>query len=244
MLSPIRIPGLFITGTDTGVGKTMIAGGIADWFRRRGAGVGVCKPVATGCASRREGLVSEDAELLAYWADTRFPLEMVCPCRYAEPLAPAVAAARADVPLDWSAIERSLSEMSRSSDVMIVEGVGGILVPMDERYGVLDMAGWLRLPALVVARPGLGTINHTLLTIAALLSRNVPIAGVVINRYPGENATIAEEINPDEIRRIGRVPILSIVPDEPFHPPTLPAGVVAALATTDWSSVVARVFNP
>src|SRR5579864_984896 len=100
MLQPIRIPGLFVTGTDTGVGKTVVAGAIAQWFARRGAAVAVCKPMATGCVRRREGLVSEDAEFLASAADSRHPLDLICPQRYAEPLAPAVAAERAGQPVD------------------------------------------------------------------------------------------------------------------------------------------------
>src|SRR5688500_4660143 len=95
LLRPVDIPGLLITGTDTGVGKTLVAAAVGDWFRRRGRRVGVCKPCATGCARRREGLVSEDAEFLAHHADARFPLDVICPQRYAEPLAPAVAAERA-----------------------------------------------------------------------------------------------------------------------------------------------------
>src|SRR3954468_7416084 len=151
MLSPLPLPGLFVSGTDTGVGKTWIAGAIADWFRRRGANVAVLKPVATGCVHRREGLVSEDAELLAACADARFPLDLICPQRYAEPLAPAVAAERAKQPLDWEAVARSIRLRAAGADVMIVEGVGGVMVPMDDRHSVLDMAGWLRLPAVVVA---------------------------------------------------------------------------------------------
>ena len=107
MLSPVPIPGLFITATDTNVGKTVIAGAIADHFRRRGSRVAVCKIAATGCAHRREGLVSEDAEYLAHCADASFPLDVICPQRYAEPLAPAIAAQRIGQPLDWSAIDRS-----------------------------------------------------------------------------------------------------------------------------------------
>src|SRR3712207_5444434 len=121
MLSPIPLPGLLVTGTDTGVGKTVVAAAIADWFRRRGSRVAVLKPAATGCVRRREGLVSEDAEFLAHHADARHPLHVVCPVRYAEPLAPAVAAERADEPLDWEAVGRSAREMSRDADVMIVE---------------------------------------------------------------------------------------------------------------------------
>jgi len=181
LLNPITIPGLFITGTDTGVGKTVIAGAIADWFRRRRFRVAVSKFVATGCEKRREGLVSEDAEFLAHCADASFPLDVICPQCYAESLAPAVAAERADQPLDWTAIQRSLTNMSAASDVIIVEGVGGILVPLDTKKTVLDVAIELRLPTIIVARPVLGTINHTLVTIDCLRRANVALAFFLIN---------------------------------------------------------------
>jgi len=238
MLKSIGIPGVFVTGTDTGVGKTVVAGGIASWFRARNYGVGVCKPVATGCDRRREGLVSEDAEFLASCADTRHPLDVVCPQRYVEPLAPAVAAERAGQPLDWAAIERSLRVMSRDADVMIVEGVGGIMVPLGERHTTLDLAAWLGLPAIIVARPGLGTINHTLLTAAALREGGVNVAGVVINRYPADTPGVAEETNPRAIERYGGVSILGIVPDDPGvgdPPRALTPDVLAALEPIDWA---------
>ncbi len=238
MLPPIPIPSLFITGTDTGVGKTLIAGAIADWFRRRRARVAVLKPAATGCVHRREGLVSEDAEFLAACADARFPLDLICPQRYAEPLAPSVAAQRAKQPLDWDAISRSIRLMSAESDVMIVEGVGGVLVPMDEKHTVLDMIRWLKGPAVVVARPNLGTINHTLLTLATLRSASAEVAGVVINRYRADGATVAEETNPRMIERWGKTRILATVPESPIHGATLPADVVAAVDAVDWSQFV------
>src|SRR5882672_4803106 len=103
MIHPISIPGLFVTAIDTEVGKTVVAGAIANYFLRQGARIAVSKPVATGCVSRREGLVSEDAEFLASCADARFPLDLICPQRYKEPLAPAVAADRAGQPIDWEA---------------------------------------------------------------------------------------------------------------------------------------------
>src|SRR5438477_5591766 len=134
MLTRLTIPALFVTGTDTNVGKTLVAGAIAQHLRLTGLRVAVCKPVATGCIHRREGLVSEDAEFLAHCADARHPLDLICPQRFAEPLAPAIAAERAGVSLDWTEIQRSLTQMSRSSDVMIVEGVGGIRVPMDAKH--------------------------------------------------------------------------------------------------------------
>src|SRR5579864_7835318 len=181
MLERVQIPGLLVTGTDTGVGKTLVGGAIADWFRRQKFRVAVSKPVATGCVHRREGLVSEDAEWLAHCADAPFPLHIICPQCFAEPLAPAVAAQRAGRPLDWDMIQRSITQMARGSDVMIVEGIGGLMVPMDSKHTFRDVARWLQLPAVIVARPGLGTINHTLLTVETLRQAGVKVAGVVVN---------------------------------------------------------------
>jgi dethiobiotin synthetase len=237
MLGRPTIPGLFITGTDTEIGKTVVAGAIADWFRRRRFRVGVCKPIATGCVRRREGLVSEDAEFLAHCADAPGPLDLICPQRYAEPLAPAIAAERAGRPLDWTSIDKALGEICDVSDVLIVEGIGGLMVPLDAGHTVLDMARWLSLPAVIVARANLGTINHTLLTLGALRAAKVPIAGVTINRYPPDNATIAEETNPRAIEKWGRTPLLTIVPEEKFERPYLPPGIVAAVARVDWEQL-------
>jgi len=234
MLHPIPIPAIVVTGTDTGVGKTLVAGAIGRWFRVRGFRVSVLKPCATGCVRRREGLVSEDAEFLAHCANARFPLDLICPQRYAEPLAPAVAAERAGQPLDWEAINRSIAIMAADSDVMIVEGVGGVMVPMDPRHTFRDIAVWLGAPAVVVARPALGTINHTLLTVESLRLANVSVSGVVINRYPAENASIAEESNPRAIEKWGKVPVLCVVPDEKIAGLELPPGIVSAIDTVDW----------
>lgn len=229
VITPFTTPGLFVTGTDTDVGKTMIACGIASVLRQQGVRVGVCKPVATGCERRREGLVSDDAELLAHAADSQFPLSVICPQCYAEPLAPAVAAERAGQPIEWLAVERSLRTIAEGSDVTIVEGVGGTRVPIDVGVTVIDLAARLALPAVVVARATLGTISHTLLTIDSLRSAGLEVTGVVINRYRADSASAAEETNADAIARWGEVPILAIVPDEPWNKPHVPAGVIAAL---------------
>lgn len=225
-----------MTGTDTGVGKTVIAGAIANWFHRRHKKVAVCKLAATGCVRRREGLVSEDAEFLAVCSSSRHPLDMIAPQRYADPLAPAVAAERAKRPLDWFMINNSIRLMSQGSDVMVVEGVGGVMVPMDDKTIVLDAIVALGTPAVVVARAGLGTINHTLLTVKALRGAGVKVAGVVVNQYPTDLAGIAEESNPKAIQRWGDVPVLCIVPNEPVEDAKLPAGVTAAIETVDWQA--------
>jgi dethiobiotin synthetase len=240
LLSAIPIPGLFITGTDTDVGKTVIAGAIADWFRRCHLRVAVCKPLATGCEHRREGLVSTDAERLAYCADARFPLDVIAPQRWAEPLAPAVAAERAGQPVDWESVARSLRLMSAESDVMVVEGIGGLLTPVDAKHTVCDLIGWLKLPVVIVARASLGTINHTLLTLSALRESGATIAGVVVNQYPADGATVAEETNPRAIERWGKTSVLCVAPAERFEPPKIPPGIQAAIDRVDWGRIARR----
>lgn len=239
MLSKIHLPGLFITATDTNVGKTLITAALADWFRRHRRRAGVCKPAATGCVKRREGLVSEDAEFIAHYADTPLPLDIVCPQRYVEPLAPAISAQRAKQPLDWAQIDRALAAISAQSDLMLIEGIGGVMVPMDDRHTVLDMIGWLGLPVLIVTRPDLGTINHTLLTVQTLRSIGAKIAGIIINRYPADGATTAQETNPKVLEKWSKLPILTLVPDttEPLLP-TLPADITAAIDRVDWPALL------
>ncbi len=243
-LARLKIPGLVVTGTDTGVGKTLVAAAIALALRHRGLRVAVLKPAATGCVRQREGLVSEDAEFLAHCADASHPLDLICPQRFAEPLAPAVAAERAGQKFDWEAIERSIRLMTPQSDVMVIEGVGGLLTPMDREHTFADLVKWLGVPAVVVARAGLGTINHTLLTLEALRARRIEIAGVVINRYPPERASAAEETNPRAIEKWGKTSVLTIVPEaqvkrrgEAIVPP-LPGDVLEAMARVDWRSLM------
>ena len=207
--------GLFITGTDTGVGKTVVAGAIAAMLREQGADVGVMKPVATGCRRRREGLVSEDAEFLAKAADVLDPLEDIAPICLAEPLAPTVAAARAGIEIDLAPMWRAWRRLRKAHDVMLVEGIGGALCPVTPNRSVADLAQTFRLPVLVVARPGLGTINHTVMTVEALQARGLQVAGVVINRYNHDTEDVAELTSPDEIQRITGVAVVGLVPDDP-----------------------------
>jgi len=206
--------GYFITGTDTGVGKTVVTAAIAQVLRDRGTDVGVMKPVASGCARRREGLVSLDAEFLAKAADAPEPLEVIAPIRLAEPLAPTVAAVRAgrEIDLDpmWTAWER----LRRRHEVMLVEGIGGALCPVTPRQSVADLARRFNLPVLIVARPGLGSINHTAMTAEVLRRRRLAVAGIIINRYDRDTENVADLTNPDEIQRVTGVPILGLVPED------------------------------
>jgi len=206
------IKGIFITGTDTGVGKTYVASGIAASLRAQGVNVGVMKPAETGCRIRSGDLVPADALRLAKAAGAHDPLTLINPYRFHKPLAPSVAAE-----LEWRKIKASrimnaYRALVRRHDFMIIEGAGGIMVPLSGNYLNLDLAQAIGLPVVVVARPGLGTINHTLLTVAALKERGISIAGVVINYSDKRRQGPAEETSHRVIEKISRVPVLGIVP--------------------------------
>ena len=207
--------GFFITGTDTGVGKTVVTGALAAMLRARGRNVGVMKPVATGCVRRREGLVSEDAEFLAQVADVPEPLDEISPIRLAGPLAPTVAAARAGIELDLAPMWAAWRRLRDAHEVLLIEGIGGILCPVTRKMFVADMAVRFAMPVLIVARPNLGTINHTALTVEAARSRGLEVAGIVINRYNRDTEDVAEMTAPDEIQRATGAPVLGLVPDDP-----------------------------
>ncbi len=212
--------GFIITGTDTEVGKTVITAGLAAVLRERGRDVGVMKPIATGCVRRREGLVSEDAEFLAQAADAVEPLEEIAPICLAEPLAPTVAAARAGARVDLDPMWRAWRRLRAAHDVMLVEGIGGILCPVTPDKLLADILPDFKLPVLIVARPGLGTINHTMLTVEAARARGLAIAGIVINRYDADALGLAEMTNPDEIQRLTGEAVLGLVPADETTDPT------------------------
>lgn len=206
-----HLRGIFITGTDTGVGKTYIGAGIAATLRASGVDVGVMKPVETGCAMRKGKLIPTDALHLARAAGNEDPLDLINPYRFRIPLAPSVAAAMERRRISIQRIRRSFRELVRRHDFLIVEGAGGIMVPLSGKYLYLDLAADLGLPVLVVARPGLGTINHTLLTISALRSADVPISGIVINYSRNERQGPAERTSPQVVNKLSGAPILGII---------------------------------
>ena len=206
--------GFFITGTDTGVGKTVVAAALAIVLRESGRDVGVFKPVASGCVRRREGLVSEDAEFLAKAVEAPETLEEISPVRFEEPLAPTVAAARAGVETDLEPMWEAWRRLRDAHEILLVEGIGGILCPVTPVMSVADLAKEFHLPLLVVARSTLGTINHTALTIEAARARGLAVAGVIINRYNHESPDLAEMTSPDEIQRVTGVRVLGLVPED------------------------------
>ena len=249
--------GLFVTGTDTGVGKTLVAGAIARTFRRTGRRVGVFKPVATGCRLGRGGLSSVDAQFLAACADARDSLDDIVPLRYRPAVAPNVAARRAHRPVDLEAIFSAYARVAERSDVLVVEGVGGLLCPISDEFWVIHLARLTALPVVIVSRAGLGTINHTLLTLHAARAAGVTVAGVVINRYrvepprPGPHAAdaprgddeLAMVTNPTQIAERGNVKVLAIVPEEAANSveeATIGPDTDFAISQVPWESLIGR----
>ena len=208
--------GLFVTGTDTGVGKTFVAGAVGRYLHRLGVAVEPLKLVASGCRHAREGLISSDAEFLAACCESRRTLAQINPVRYHLPLAPNVAAEREHRPVDLEAIFESYRDAAAASEALIVEGVGGLLCPLSDDFWVVHLARLSGLPLLIVARPDLGTINHTLLTIHAARSAGLKIAGVVINKYRPDDVAgdLAMASNPLQIAKRGGVKVLCLVPEE------------------------------
>ncbi|HEX8235654.1 MAG TPA: dethiobiotin synthase [Abditibacteriaceae bacterium] len=214
---------LFISGTDTGVGKTLVTALIALHLQAQGMDVGVMKPFASGCIRVQGQLVSEDAQWLWSVTGVSDELELINPLRYEEPLAPLVAARRLgrDTSGDFAICEAAFKELKHRHDFVLVEGVGGLLVPLaQEKSGRIldcsDLAGILELPVVVVARRTLGTINHTLLTCRATLLPPSHFSSLVFcDAAPVADDDIAAQTSPDLIceltglRCCGQVPFLT-----------------------------------
>ncbi len=208
-----KIKGVFITGTDTDVGKTWVAAGLTAVLRRRGIKAVYFKPMQSGCPEEGGRLIPTDARFARELAGLAEPLELLTPITLRLPLAPGVAAVQAGVAVDLERVAAALRNLAPRYDFFVVEGAGGLYVPLiDTSFLVLDLIRWLGLPLLVVARPGLGTINHTALTVAAARQAGIEVMGTIINRYP-EKPSLAQQTNPGVIEVITGVPIMSLVPE-------------------------------
>lgn len=191
--------GIFIVGTDTGVGKTLVCAGLARMLVNRGVKAGVFKPVASG------GLVSEDGKRLqkaAKLPDSVYP--EIVPLHYKQPLAPWVAGWKEGT-VDLKKVERAYQQAIAKYDTLVVEGIGGVMVPITKDFLAIDWAVKWKLPTLVVARAGLGTLNHTLLTVEALQRRKIVVLGVLVNGTAGK--TPAERTNIQALRKLLKVPV-------------------------------------
>ena len=205
--------GCFITGTDTGVGKTFVARAIAGALKRGGLDVGVMKPVESGCATKDGKLIPSDALALKEAAGADDPIDVINPYRFAAPVAPNVAARLEDKEIDLSIIKKLYGELSVKHDIMIVEGAGGLLSPVTDTENAAEVAALLDLPLIVVAPSTLGVINHTLLTLRAAEEYKLPVLGVILNHpSPIDPADPSTQYNLEEIKRLAGVPVLGELP--------------------------------
>ncbi|OGC07359.1 dethiobiotin synthase [candidate division WOR-1 bacterium RIFOXYD2_FULL_36_8] len=191
---------LFVTGTDTGVGKTYVTILLAKHLMLKGFDVGIMKPISTG--SKKD----DDARLLKKTLNLKDPLRLINPIHLKLPLAPYAAAKLLKKRLNLKKIFTAFEKLKKHHDIVIVEGIGGVLVPILKDYFVADLIKDFNIPVLIVARAGLGTINHTLLTIEALKKRKVKIAGIVMNGFIKKETS--EKTNADIIEEISHMPVM------------------------------------
>ena len=203
-----RIPaagGVFVTGTDTGVGKTVVAAALTRVLSAAGLRVGAFKPVQTG--------TDEGADDLAFLvaAGGVDPALARAPYRFGAPLAPSVAADLAGEAVDPARVRAAFEDLRRSVEVVVVEGAGGLLVPVTEAVSMGGLAAGMGLPVVVVARPGLGTLNHTALTVTAARGLGLTVLGIVLSGFPAAPGP-AEATNPAMIERLSGLPLLGCLP--------------------------------
>jgi len=206
--------GVFVIGTDTNVGKTVVSAGLALCLKKRQVKVGVMKPVATGCMASDRKLYSQDAIYLFEAAENEYPL-LSSPMRFRNPLAPQVASEIEGEPVDLKKIMWAYREIRSIYDFIIVEGIGGLMVPFTNNYFVADLVKEFDLPVVIVARATLGTINHTLLTVQAAKAKGLDVVGIILNGMPRSNLSVAEMTNPRIIGDLTGLPVLGVVPELP-----------------------------
>jgi dethiobiotin synthetase len=198
--------GLFITGTDTGVGKTYVTAALLAELRRRGVRAAAFKPISCGVGGRH------DAEIYAALMNYEQPLNVINPVYLRHPLAPSVAAGLERKRIDLRRIRRIYQQLADEYTIVLIEGAGGLMVPIRKNYFVADLAKALKLPLLVVARLGLGTINHNLLTVRAARAMGLKVNGIVLNDLVGQKRGLAETTNIKTVPELCRVPLLGVMP--------------------------------
>ena len=202
--------GVFVVGTDTGVGKTLVACALLHRLRRDGARVVGMKPVAAGASEGADGLQSDDARALRAAGNVDAPPHLTSPYVLADPISPHLAARRAGVTIDIAVAAERLRQLARLADAVVVEGAGGFCVPLGERHTGADLAAALGLPLVLVVGLRLGCLNHALLTAEAIAARGLVLAGWVANSI--DPAMAAREDNIETLRTHLRAPLLGTLP--------------------------------
>src|SRR5262245_22449854 len=203
--------GIFITGTDTGVGKTVFACGLAALLKESGYKVGVVKPAETGCGQDDGKLVPQDAVALQDASGCIAPLVKICPYQFREPLAPSVAAEREGTRIDIERLMNVYNEINAGHDITIVEGAGGLLVPLLPSYTYAEFAKVLKLPLIIIAANKLGMINHLLLTLEHASCKGLNVLGYVLNLIESQ-PSLAAETNREAVVSLTGVSCLGELP--------------------------------
>jgi dethiobiotin synthetase len=216
--------GFFVTATDTGVGKTVITAALIKIAGMLGFRAGGMKPIETGCLSsnsevqipkfevQNKNLIPADGLFLKEIAGMDDSMDLITPIRFEKPLAPLPASEIEGAEVDLEKIRKAYSILTGKYDVVIVEGIGGLFVPIRRDYFIIDLAREFGLPLIVVARPGLGTINHTLLTVNYALKEGVHVAGIIMNYTHTPERDLAEKTNQEVIKQISSAPIIGTFP--------------------------------
>ena len=208
--------GIFVTGTDTGVGKTLVVSALVVCLVQRGIDVGVMKPIETGVS--RSPKAQSDGARLRRAAGSHDPMAEVCPYVFRLPVAPLSASEEEGTTVQVTRIIRVFRSLSRKHALMMVEGVGGVFVPITQSYKVVDLMYKMKLPAIVVGQSGLGGINHALLTIHALRLRKIPVVALVLNQLrpvQTKTARAQEQSTVCLLRRLAGVPVVGPLPYSP-----------------------------
>jgi len=204
--------GIFVTGTDTGVGKTLVAGGIAALLRESGIDVGVMKPAESGCRRENGVLIPEDALFLKEMSECQDELELITPYALEHPLAPGLAAELENVQIRLEVIQKAYFTLASRHEVVLVEGAGGMLVPLTSNLLMADLVKELGgLPLLIVTRALLGTINHSLLTLYYIQREGMEVLGIAMNQTCPQYG-LAESLNPRVLQQWGQAPFLGNLP--------------------------------
>lgn len=206
------VKGFFVTGTDTEVGKTVVSGALLRVISKLGLSVCGMKPVETGCKRQGGVLVPSDGLFLKNMAEADEALDDITPYCFEPSLAPMVASWKEKKEIDELWLERSFERLSDKYDALVVEGVGGLLVPITRDSSVADIARGFGLPLIIVASPFLGTINHVLLTVECAIMAGLDVTGVIVNYHRPPEGTMAELTNPRVLEDLIPVPMIGVMP--------------------------------
>ena len=224
--------GYFITGTDTDVGKTVITLGLMQYLQQQGKTVAAMKPVASGCAKTSGGLRNDDAVQLLQQSSICLDYDLVNPYAFEPAIAPHIAAAQCGVRIEPEKIQRVYVALTEQADCVLVEGVGGWQVPLNDEVTMADLAVLLGLDVILVVGIRLGCLNHALLTAAAIQSSGLKLAGWVANCLPSIQAEAADE-NINALKSMISAPLLGIVPALPRVSPKAVAGCLSLQAASN-----------